>query len=188
MSGPHDCINSSLPSEFGQLWMPDSCGITGRSTSVCVSYGHMPDVSWAAWSHAEDLRPQSPIPGNLVAGQTLVGDEDLELRDVRESAEAVHAELGRYPGEQPAAGDFDRLALHRTDRWIRRRRPVFRRDAVRPQDGKVNDQVGQHVDGPMINGAKRSVPNPAAQQQYRHRLGGRENGWAARDEVMTVSG
>src|SRR5512146_1818659 len=64
----------------------------------------------------DHLRSKDGEPASLAGAQSRVGDQDLEVRDLGEAAEARHAELGVQPHEDAAPGALDHRALDRGDR------------------------------------------------------------------------
>src|SRR3954447_17879660 len=127
---------------------------------------------------------------SVTGAEPGVGYQHLEVRDVRESAEAGRAELRVQAHEDPAPGPREDLALDRRNRGIGGGEAVIARDAVRAKEREVDHQVLQHPDRPMIDGGQGTAAHSTAEQQNRdvggvgQRAGSEQRGRHDRDGAL----
>src|SRR3954447_6076854 len=136
-----------------------------------------PDCAWCGalvfrWCGAlcavlgpDHLRSEHREPARLAGRQAAVGHQRLEVRDVGEPAEAGDPELRVQPYEDAASGAHHDLALDRRDGRVGGGQSVLPRDAVRAQEGQVDDEVAEHPERPVVDGRERPAAEPASQQQ-----------------------
>ena len=79
-------------------------------------------------------------------------------------------------GEYPPPRGPDRVRFHVGDRRIGGGEPGLAGDAVGADEGEVDDEAGEHVARPVVDGGQRTAAHPAAEQQNRGRAGGRQPG------------